>query len=56
MDKTLAALSAKGMEIVNFSAADAKWFVDQAEIVAWEDLKKSIKPEQFARLQALLQH
>jgi len=56
MDKTMAALKGKGMQIIEFSAADGKAFVDQAEQVAWQGLEKSIKPEQFARMRDLLKH
>ncbi len=38
----------KGIKPINFSDADAKWYVDLARSSGWDDVKNTIKPPELA--------
>ncbi|MFH1651834.1 MAG: TRAP transporter substrate-binding protein DctP [Chloroflexota bacterium] len=43
-----------GMEIINFTPEDAKWYLDTIYSSSWNDVKASMSPEAFAKVQGFL--
>jgi len=43
-----------GVEVIEFSQEDAKWYRETAYNVGWESTKKMVSPDSYDRLRALL--
>jgi len=53
LSKDLKKLQDEGMEFVEWSPADTKWFLDTADKAAWEEIEENIGPEMTAKLRSL---
>lgn len=43
-----------GVEFIEWSPEDAKWFLDMATRVKWEEVKEEMSPESYAKLREML--